>query len=547
MMIALTQIRAFMWEMSKNWHVLLLGFLGGVLPLFLFLWLLTSVGLPVQSPEFIRTHTFLMPLTFLALFLGIVGTQGPVRRLYSYPLSDSTIALWHMLTGIVMISAGCSLIIQWLNLQFRAGWPILGPTLYFAMAFAVLQPYSRIAYKTVSTIVTIPVVVLILIFGFLSRYSVIRSQPKLWSELSPLEICILAGVTFGATFLFIRSVTLDRHNLGKSDPLVEWWIRGESWIRSRLPQFGNFRFEPRDGFAAHCWFLWKLTRSLFYLNVVLAFLAFIIFATTTERGAISFEFRFVFSGAHWFPIILSTVLAATLGIGLGSSNADSTPSRDKVTFEEKLRSMNLLTMGSFVATLPISNTRLSNAILLIAFRGVFTSVLLTLISAGALCLFGLDLVSNLWQSGLLDVYCLLLLALPWSVVGVTSTVCLIGRNRFLIAYWFSGIVVIALVGFPSTRPITIFAFAWVATLTNFALLAERNDRMKRQYGTSQTAEDRWQVGFAVVLWLVLLAFSWQMPLLRSAESFGVGYLLLSSASVTPIIAMPLAISVNRTR
>jgi len=36
MMIALTQIRAFMWEMSKNWRLLLLGFLGGVLPLFLF-------------------------------------------------------------------------------------------------------------------------------------------------------------------------------------------------------------------------------------------------------------------------------------------------------------------------------------------------------------------------------------------------------------------------------------------------------------------------------------------------------------------------------
>ncbi len=106
-----------------------------------------------------------MPFSFWALFLGVVGTQGPVRRLYSYPLSDSAIALWHMLTGIVMISAGCSRINLWLNLQFRTGWPILGPTLYFAMAFAVLQPYSRISYKTVSTIVTIPVVVLILIFG----------------------------------------------------------------------------------------------------------------------------------------------------------------------------------------------------------------------------------------------------------------------------------------------------------------------------------------------------------------------------------------------
>ncbi len=321
-----------------------------------------------------------------------------------------------------MIAAGCSLIILGLNLQFHADWPILGPTLYFAMAFAVLQPCSRIAYKTVSTIVTIPVVVLLLIFGFLSRYSVIKNQPKLWSELSLLEFCILATITVGAMILFHRSVKLDRHNLGTNDLAIDLWIKVESWIRNRLPKFGFFRTEFRNGFAAHLWLLWSLTRGIFYLNLLLTFVACILYAATAEPEQNSVTSRFLFSGVHWFPILLSTMLALTMGIGLSSSNTDSTPSRDKATFEEKLQSMNFLTMGSFFSTLPISNTRLSNAILLTAFRGVLKSAALTLFAAGALYVLGMDLISEIWSSGLLGLYGLVLLALPWSAVGVTATV-----------------------------------------------------------------------------------------------------------------------------
>lgn len=547
MMIRLTLLRTFIWEMSMKWHLLLLGFLGGVLPLLLFLWLLTSVGLPVQSPEFIRTHTFLMPFSFLALFLGIVGIQGPVRRLYSYPISDSAIASWHMLTGISMIAAGCSLIILGLNYQFHADWPILGPTLYFAMAFAVLQPCSRIAYKTVSTIVAIPFVALILVLGFLSRYSAMKSQPKLWSEISLFEFGVLATVTLGAMILFHRSVKLDRHNLGTSDLVIDLWMKVESWIRNRLPKFGFIRSAFRDGFAAHRWLLWRQNQSLFYLNLLFAFVACVLYATTAEPEPKLVKSQFLFSGIHWFPIILSTMLALIMGIGLSSYNTDSTPSRDKVTFEEKLQSMNFLIMGSFFSTLPISNTRLSNAILLTALRGVLMSFALTLLAAGVLYLLGMDLISEIWSSGLLGLYGLVLIALPWSAVGVTATVCLIGRNKLLIAYWFSLIAGIALIGLPFTRPFTILALGLGATATNLLLVSRRNAIRKGQTGKPCATEDSRQLGLAMAIWLILLAISWQMPSLKSAASFGSAFVLLSSASVLPLIAMPLAISLNRTR
>lgn len=547
MMIVSNLLRAFMWEMSKNWHLLLLGILGGVLPLFLFLWLLTSVGLPIESPEFIRTHAFLMPFSFLALFFGIIGIQGSVRRLYSYPLSDSTIALWHMLTGIAMIAGGISLIILGLNVHFRTGWPILGPTLYFVMAFAVLQPFARIAYKTVSTIITIPIIVLILIFGFLTRYSIVRSQPSLWSELSLLELCIFGGVTIWSILLFNRSVKLDRHNLGKSDPLVELWMRVESWIRNQLPRFGSYRSELRNDFAAHCWFLWRLNRSHFYLNVIVLFVACIFYAISTEQEAASSESRLMYSGVHFFTIVLSTVLATTMGIGLGSSNADSTPSRDKVTFEEKLQNMSFLTMGSFLSTLPISNTRLSNTILLTAFRGVLTPTLLYLIAAGIFLFLGMDFFSDLWRSGHFGLYCLLLLTVPWTAIGMTATVCLIGNNRFLQAstgLLTAGLVLILL---PSTRPLTILLLAVSTGLATVFFLAIRIFRAARQPKRSLASEDWIQIGLAICLWLVLLTFSWQLPELKSMESFKTGFVLLSSVSVLPIAAMPLAICINRTR
>lgn len=547
MLITSNLVRAFLWEMSKKWHLLLLGFLGGILPLFLFLWLLTSVGLPILSPEFIRTYTFLMPFSFLALFLGIAGIQGPVRRLYSYPISDSAIALWHMLSGIAIITVSCGLIIQGLNFVFQAGWPIMGPSLYFAMAFAVMQPCTRIAYKTVSTIVTIPAVALILILGFLSRYSAARSQPTLWSELSLIEVCIFAVVTVGAVLLFNRSIKLDRHNIGRSDPLVDLWIRAETWMSNRLTRSRFSSSDLRNGFAAQCWYLWRLNRSVFYLNAIILLLAGIFFATTAIRGATSVESSFVFNGVHGFPLILSTLLAAAMGIGLGSSNTDSSPYRDKVTFEEKLQSLNLVTIGAFLSTLPISNTRLSNAVLLTAFRGVLSSAILTLIAAGTLYFVGIDLITDVWNAGQLGLYLFAILTLPWSAAGLTSTVCLCGRNYLLIVFWFSLIAGIALLGLPVTRPYTMLAMACGATCTNVVLLIKRIARIKSQFSQRHATEDRWQVGFAIVLWIVLLAISWQMPFLRSAEFFGAGSVLLPSICVLPIIAMPLAIRVNRTR
>ncbi len=57
--------------------------------------------------------------------------------------------------------------------------------------------------------------------------------------------------------------------------------------------------------------------------------------------------------------------------------------------------------------------------------------------------------------------------------------------------------------------------------------------MERPKGESGAAEDNRQLGLAVAIWLILLAISWQMPSLRSAESFGSAFVLLSSASVLP--------------
>jgi hypothetical protein len=121
--------QALLWEMSRHWYWLVIGFFAAALFPFLSLFSLRSLGIPPESPEMIRIHAFLMTFHFLIFFFGVIGTQGPIQRLYSYPLSNATIACWSMFSGIGLMFSGVAIMLLWFNVQFQASWPVLGPAL----------------------------------------------------------------------------------------------------------------------------------------------------------------------------------------------------------------------------------------------------------------------------------------------------------------------------------------------------------------------------------------------------------------------------------
>jgi hypothetical protein len=121
--------QALLWEMSRHWYWLVIGFFAAALFPFLSLFSLRSLGIPPESPEMIRIHAFLMTFHFLIFFFGVIGTQGPIQRLYGYPLSNATIACWSMFSGIGLMFSGVAIMLLWFNVQFQASWPVLGTAL----------------------------------------------------------------------------------------------------------------------------------------------------------------------------------------------------------------------------------------------------------------------------------------------------------------------------------------------------------------------------------------------------------------------------------
>ncbi|MCU0710147.1 MAG: hypothetical protein MUF23_17865, partial [Pirellula sp.] len=74
--------QAMLWESSRHWYWLAIGFVLGALFPFLSLLSLRSLGMPPDAPELIRLQTFLFPFHCLLLTLGVIGMQGPPQRLY---------------------------------------------------------------------------------------------------------------------------------------------------------------------------------------------------------------------------------------------------------------------------------------------------------------------------------------------------------------------------------------------------------------------------------------------------------------------------------
>jgi len=532
--------QALLWEMSRHWYWLVIGFFAAALFPFLSFFSLRSLGIPPDSPEMIRIHAFLMPFHFLIFFFCVIGTQGPIQRLYGYPLSNATIACWNMFSGIGMMFSGVALTLLWFNMQFQANWSVLAPALYFTMAFSLLQPYTRMAHKTIFTILVTLILVILLAIGFVTRYEATSKNPIPWEQPTSIEVLVMIGLTIVSAMGLVKTIAIDRHGEDKVDRIAEQLIAWHNYLWS-FWSFEKASTEKLQGsVSAHLWYLWRIQgRSYPILIAGMLIVGSIVCVTQDDVGLSQFKpdplLRIEPIMALWWM----TLLAAAFGTGFGMLNADAaTLIRRKKTVEESLRDFNLFRMGAFQSSLPISNEQLARAIFLTAAKGSLVAAALSLLAFVVISIFKIDLISGLWRSSFAGWYWLGLLFLPWAAMGCSATVCLFGRVRIIAVATAALVGIIVLVAIPETQERCILFLAIASIVAVMAASA---------VGVRIGALSARTIGVASAGWVSMISLIYACCPIEISTWTMSWMILLATVAILPISVMPVAIAFNRHR
>ena len=362
--------KALLWEMlvRGRWSVPGLFLVGNGLPLLAYgsLWGLgvnfADPTLPFFALLIVSQFSFL-PLIMLQFAIGIAIAQGPMSRLFAWPITSNAIVAWHTLSGAVVLALETGLAASLYNWLFHAEWPIVGPMLFAGVAWSAVQLLQFIRMQSsLSGFCLWSSPSLLLSFWLMSRYGSFLSPPThYWREVTfadMLALVIVAAICYGMALIgvsFARSGG-QLPQLGVSQWLIRQW---ESLtLGSSVPS--NFRSIAH----AQNWYEYKLRGWVlpFISSIVTSF---VILAITTgaitrdwnieEGNEISAVIPALLTWASLFPLVWGFLFAIE-----DSSNAGE--KRDK-GLGDIFDPITLESMGSFLAVRPIENRMISKVIL----------------------------------------------------------------------------------------------------------------------------------------------------------------------------------------
>ena len=359
--------QVLMWELF--WHgrgwIPVFYFLGNLMPMLLFL-MLTHVGLEPQDPVFLVLHVCFMPIILLCIGGGILPAQGALSRLYSAPISTASLVAWHLFPGGIILAIEIALSVSMYNWLFHLNWPILGPALVAAAAWASVQTLVSTSQKTISGIFLTGAPCLALLKWAHARYGGWFSYPiQYWTVVTPLEAATLPGVVVVSYVVTVAAVARDR--CGEPMPSLGGW----KWITRKwdaLTTTSAIKSRPfRSAAHAQFWFDWTWKGLALPLVVVFGYLIGImawLLNIAAGHGA-DFPLEEFYRGILACGGML-TLVAGLAGI-LSSMPYDGTSGKKQhETMRDLIGHDNLHGMGHFQSTRPFTNADFAKSILLAA-------------------------------------------------------------------------------------------------------------------------------------------------------------------------------------
>ena len=522
---------AMTWEMLTNgrWNFLI-GFLGANLVPFLVFSMLSRLGVDLRDPSLVMIHTtFLLMNAFLFSTVVLIA-QGRPARLYSYPISTSSLVANHLFPAMAMVGIEMWLSSFLMNLLFNLQCPLWSPALFTSAAIGLILATAWFTDKSA----WMPLAIAVVGGGLGTWYHIRFARPQhplnqLWIASIPGEITILIAAAI-VSFL-VGKIGMARNRRGeqlKSFGIIAWIDRRLDFDSSELPKFSS-------AMDAQGWYEWRLKGWAMPMTSIFGVFAGLVIWVVFVRESRSLVEGFVAGGS-----LLSAVAMVWAIIAGNMGPMDS-------AYE----------MGHFLASRPMTSKDMARTNLkmmaqstLLAWSiwaGTFALVVGILFATGTApqpLLLKHSIWSGLWYFPLTLIGC-------WTVMSVLASFGFTGRPT-LCAQLFLSVMTLFIAGvcfhsFVLTRNAQLWFQATVMTVCGLGMLVATAwlfaVAAKAKFIEGRTIRRSfcvWAIlaGIFVIAWLRYPSVPWTSCLMM------VG---LSSLVVAPLAAAPLAIAWNRTR
>lgn len=429
--------QALLWEglVRGRWSVLGMFLVGNAIPCMVYEALSGyRISLNETALPFLVLQFSFLQLIILQFAIGIAIAQGPMSRLFTWPISSHAIVAWHSLSGSLLLAVETALAASLYNWLFQAGWPILGPAVFAAVAWTAIQLLQFIRVQpSLSGMCVWCSPLLFLIFWLSSRFGSFLSPPKYyWHEATTgdlLTLAIVAAICYGMAIAGVRVARSGEQlpQIGFSDWLSRQWESLTLWSSIR----SNFR----SAVHAQLWHEFKLRGwAPPFISSIVTSLAMIAIARVLITGDWSFiESREILSAipalVMWitaFPIVWGAIFAFEDSSNLGEKRDKS----GSELFDPKTSEA----MGSFLATLPFDNKMFADVILWTVAKSTI-SVLLPVLPVLVIIWFANVMPSLVSDPGIGAWWLPLVLITPWICMANAASFAFIaqcGSKTFLI-------------------------------------------------------------------------------------------------------------------
>lgn len=209
---------AMTWEvLSRGRWVLAAAVAGAITLPALILLILQSTGpIDPRDSTLVGMHfAFTYVNAFIFSVMILYYAQGPVARMYAYPLHTSALVAWRMFPAMLIV-AGQSLVTTLaLDSLFGLNWPFLGPALFMAVVIAWANAIGWLMEKSLGWhIFFMSVVAAVMFSWFQSHYDEATSSKRVpvhyWDQVTVADELTMMAFALAAYCVAVIGVTRNR-------------------------------------------------------------------------------------------------------------------------------------------------------------------------------------------------------------------------------------------------------------------------------------------------------------------------------------------------
>lgn len=526
--------QALIWEMltRDRWQLLLMLCAGSALPLLIYSALRYHGAIDTADPAFMIMHITLVQINMFIVGAGALTALGPIKRLYVYPVRTATLVTWQLIPAMVLTGVATLLTCLALNALFDLQWPLLGPSLFAAVAFSAVIAMLWLTENTAWLPPCVGLVAAGLGLWFKTQYGPLFHQPThYWTEVTLADAAVLFGIAVAAHVVAVYGVSRQRRGEALPPMGIVAWV--ERMLNAR--ELSKRRFASSTD--AQLWCEWQKKGWVMPACVGFGLVVGGIGWLTLNRNLGDLIEGLCFGGGAAIPVV-----GMLGGLVLGNSGLSDSN----------------YAMGPFLSTRPMTNAQYARILLWTTAKSVLSAWLLWAVPAAAI-FSSLLLTGNLpplltVRPGVVDWWWSFLpgaLLGPWLIATCLAAVMLTGRSAMFVV-GLIGLFVVSLAanvvtGYTLTPDqfkvfwqgvfVTLSAMAVAGTIWLF-VTARRRELIDAVAVWASLA-----VCGGLIIWLA----AWQV-VARGLSPVGAVCLTgLIALIVAPIAGTPLALAWNRTR